>query len=194
VRSPLASDGLATLTTMFEDLERQALGQMARDGVDHGAVGLTRSADVRYGRQSWELEVGVPSGTLDGAALDTIAAEFHARHRQAYGYAMETEPLIVVNAQVSAIAALPKPPLGSTTAPGMDRSAGAMAHDQPGERQTWLGGRWVSASVYDRRGLPPGAAIEGPAIVEQLDTTTFLGLGDRARVDESGNLVVEVAR
>ena len=55
-----------------------------------------------------------------------------------------------------------------------------MGHDQPGERTTWLGGRWVTASVYDRRGLPPGAAIEGPAIVEQLDTTTFLGLGDRA--------------
>jgi N-methylhydantoinase A len=69
-----------------------------------------------------------------------------------------------------------------------------MAHDQPGERQTWLGGRWVTASVYDRRGLPPGAAIEGPAIVEQLDTTTFLGLGDRARVDAFGNLVLDVAR
>ena len=69
-----------------------------------------------------------------------------------------------------------------------------MTHDQPGERQTWLGGRWVRATVYDRRGLPPGAAIEGPAIVEQLDTTTFLGLGDRARVDDFGNLVMEVAR
>jgi N-methylhydantoinase A/oxoprolinase/acetone carboxylase beta subunit len=169
---------------------------MARDGVDHGAVGLARSADVRYGRQSWELEVGVPSGMLDEAALDTIATEFHARHRQAYGYAMETEALIVVNAQVSAIAALPKPPLGSTKASttSTDGAAVAMAHDQPGERQTWLGGRWVPASVYDRRGLPPGVAIEGPAIVEQLDTTTFLGLGDRARVDESGNLVLEVAR
>jgi N-methylhydantoinase A len=69
-----------------------------------------------------------------------------------------------------------------------------VAHDQPGERQTWLGGRWVAASVYNRRGLPPGVAIEGPAIVEQLDTTTFLGLGDRALVDASGNLVLEVAR
>ena len=141
----------------------------------------------------------MPPGTLDETALDAVAAEFHARHAQQYGYAMEIEELILVNAQVSAIAALPKPPLGLATSTrataGTDgRRPARDGHDQAGERQTWLGGRWVDASVYDRRGLPPGSAIEGPAIVEQLDTTTFLGLGDRARVDDLGNLVVEVAR
>ena len=137
----------------------------------------------------------MPTGQIGEAALAAVAREFHERHRQQYGYAMEGEELILVNAQVSAIAALPKPPLGSTTAGSNATRPGdaAMVHDQAGQRQTWLGGRWVTASVYDRRGLPPGAAIEGPAIVEQLDTTTFLGLGDRARVDDHGNLVVEVA-
>ena len=197
VRGSLAAPDLGALGNVYADLERQALGQMARDGVDHGAVQLTRSADVRYARQSWELEVGVPAGSLDQQALDTIRTEFHARHRQQYGYAMEGEELILVNAQVSAIAALPKPPLGATrtaSADGRAAADAAMAYDQPGERRTWLGGRWVTASVYDRRGLPPGAAIEGPAIVEQLDTTTFLGLGDRARVDDFGNIVIEVAQ
>jgi N-methylhydantoinase A len=193
VRGSLAAPDLAALTAVYEDLERQALEQMAKDGVEHGEVALNRSADVRYARQSWELEVSVPPGRLDATALDLVRSEFHARHAQQYGYAMEGEELILVNAAVSAIAVLPKPPLGSTTADD-GRADGAMAHDQAGERQTWLGARWVRASVYDRRGLPPGAAIEGPAIVEQLDTTTFLGLGDRARVDDSGNLVVEVAR
>ena len=201
VRGSLAAPDLAALTRVYEDLERQALDQMARDGVDHGTVQLARSADVRYGRQSWELEVEVPAGRLEAPALATIAAEFHERHRQQYGYAMEGEELILVNAQVSAVAALPKPPLGATVGRGAAESsasvagaAAGMAHDQPGERQTWLGGRWVRASIYDRRGLPPGAAIAGPAIVEQLDTTTFLGLGDRAVADAFGNLVVEVAQ
>jgi N-methylhydantoinase A len=196
VRGSLASPDLDALTTVYDDLERQALDQMARDGVDHGAVQLHRTADVRYARQSWELEVSVPAGRLDQAALGAVSNEFHERHRQQYGYAMAGEELILVNAQVSAIAALPKPPLGATTSGSNGTGPGdgaAIAHDQAGQRQTWLGGRWVTASVYDRRGLPPGAAIEGPAIVEQLDTTTFLGLGDRARVDEHGNLVVEVA-
>ena len=208
VRGSLASPDHAALTRVFEDLERAALEQMARDGVAHGAVQLNRTADVRYARQSWELEVSVPPGSLDETSLALVRSEFHARHTQQYGYAMESEELILVNAQVSAIAALPKPPLGlaegadTTGAARADGASGAaanghgaaMAHDQAGERQTWLGGRWVRASVYDRRGLPPGSAIEGPAIVEQSDTTTFLGLGDRARVDDFGNLVVEVAR
>jgi N-methylhydantoinase A len=195
VRGSLASPDLAALTSVYRGLEGHALDQMARDGVDHGAVQVTRSADVRYARQSWELEVGVPSGALDEASLGAIAAEFHERHRQAYGYAMENEELILVNAQVSAIAALPKPPLGvSRRADGTARAAGrTLGHDKAGERQTWLGGRWVRASIYDRGRLLPGATIEGPAIVEQLDTTTFLGLGDRARVDAFGNLVLEVA-
>ena len=118
---------------MYDDLERQALDQMARDGVTHGAVELTRTADVRYGRQSWELEVGVPAGRLGPRSLATVAAEFHERHRQQYGYAMETEELILVNAQVSAIAVLPKPPLGTHDRPGAaGHRTGAMAHDQPG--------------------------------------------------------------
>ncbi len=192
VRGSLAAPDVDALTGIYEDLERQALDQMARDGVDHGQVGLARSADVRYARQSWELEVSVPPGRLDETAIGLVRSEFHALHAQQYGYAMENEELILVNAQVSATAVLPKPPLGALDV-GRD-AAGATPGDNPGERQLWLGGRWVRASVYDRAALVPGASIEGPAIVEQLDTTTFIGLGDRALVDPFGNLVITVAR
>ncbi|HVA87808.1 MAG TPA: hydantoinase/oxoprolinase family protein [Candidatus Saccharimonadales bacterium] len=251
VRGSLAAPDLDVLTKVYEDLEGQALEQMRRDGVDRESVTLSRSADVRYTRQSWELEVSVASGRLDTVALDALRAEFHARHRQQYGYAMADQELILVNAQVSAIAALPKPPLGSTLARGADAAAraatgagaaaraatgagggtgagagagsgatsgagsgatsgatgagveashdgvsaagAAMEHDQVGERPAWLEGRWSRASVHRRDDLLPGASIEGPAIVEQLDTTTFLGRGDRALVDAFGNLVVTVA-
>jgi N-methylhydantoinase A/oxoprolinase/acetone carboxylase beta subunit len=54
-------------------------------------------------------------------------------------------------------------------------------------------GRWHSATVVDRASLTSGDAIEGPAIVEQADSTTVLQPGDVARVDAHGNLVVAVA-
>ena len=66
---------------------------------------------------------------------------------------VEDEELILVNAQVSAIAALPKPPLGVPGHASADATPG-LSFEQPGERLTWLGGRWVKASVYERRGLP----------------------------------------
>ena len=189
VRRSLASPDLGALSTVYADLEAQALEQMARDGVDHGAVQLHRSADIRYARQSWELEITVPPGVLDPTAVALVGSEFHARHAQQYGYAMEGEELILVNAQVSAIAELPKPPLGlAGMASGGYRSGGPAT-----QRRTWLGAAWVPAVVHQRGDLSPGATIEGPAIVEQLDTTTFLGRGDVARVDGFGNLIVTVA-
>jgi len=196
VRGSLGSPDLAALTRVYEDLERQASGQMARDGVEHGAVRLDRTADVRYARQSWELEVPVPPGALDETAIALVRSDFHARHAQQYGYAMEGEELILVNAQVSAIAVLPKPPLGTadgTNGTEASRAAAALVHDQAGRRQTWLGGQVVEAGVYNRGGLPPGARFDGPAIVEQLDTTTYVGPGDRVIVDSFGNLIVTVA-
>jgi N-methylhydantoinase A/oxoprolinase/acetone carboxylase beta subunit len=51
----------------------------------------------------------------------------------------------------------------------------------------------ATAEVYDRRRLHSGDWLEGPAIVEQLDTTLVLHPGDRARVDAGGNLLIEVA-
>ena len=197
VRGSLASPDLAALTRVYEDLERQASGQMARDGVDHGAVHLHRTADVRYARQSWELEVPVPPGALDETAIALVRSDFHARHAQQYGYAMESEELILVNAQVSAIAVLPKPPLGTadgTNGTDASRAAAALSREEPGRRQMWLGGRMVEAAVYARAGLPPGEAFAGPAIVEQLDTTTYIGPGDRVIVDPFGNLIVTVAQ
>ena len=115
---------------------------------------------------------------------------------------MECEELILVNAQVSAIAALPKPPLGLDDGRSPDGSGVRERHDAA---RRWPTTRPASARRGSAAaGSPPASttgaacrpvsAIEGPAIVEQLDTTTFLGLGDRARVDDHGNLVVEVAR
>jgi len=207
VRGSLEDPDLAALTALYEDLERQALDRMARDGVRPAAVQLVRTAEIRYARQSWELDVTVPAGTLDAAALARVRAEFHERHSQQYGYAMEDEGLVLVNAQVSAVAVLPKPPLGSPelmgggagTGTGAGTGGAGTAAATPdaaliGTRQVRADGQWRAAAVYDRGGLRPGMTIEGPAIVEQLDTTTYLGPGDRGTVDRSGNLVIAVAR
>ena len=193
VRGSLAAPDLTALTALYDGARTAGpRPDEARRRRTTANVTLHRTADVRYARQSWELEVSVPAGTLDDAALATVAAEFHERHRQQYGYAMEGEELILVNAQVSAIAVAAQAAVRRRpSTPGRAMAHDAGRHDQ--RHAIWLGGRWVNASVYDRRGLPPGAAIEGPAIVEQLDTTTFLGLGDRARVDAFGNLILEVA-
>jgi N-methylhydantoinase A len=102
---------------------------------------------------------------------------------------MRDEELVLVNAQVSAVAGLPKPSF-SAAALGGAGSDGAVKDRRP----MYVGGAWTTATIYERARLAPGATIAGPAIVEQADSTTMLGPGDRGRIDAYRNLIVTVDR
>jgi N-methylhydantoinase A len=53
-------------------------------------------------------------------------------------------------------------------------------------------GEYVDTPIYARSTLPPDARLDGPAIVEQMDTTVLIPPGSRARVDSQLNLIIEV--
>ena len=180
----------AGLAVVYESLEEAARDRMRRDDVPHSEVVISRGAEVRYARQSHELDVSVPDGPIDQTTLAMICQRFEEAHRRAYGFAM-TEDMVLVNAQVSAVASLPKPPfepLGGETTYGSG-PAGAPVD----RRRIYAGAEWIEADVYERRDVPPGQAIAGPAIIEQPDTTVLLMPGDSGVVDNLGNLIVTVA-
>ena len=60
------------------------------------------------------------------------------------------------------------------------------------ERRVWFDGDWHGTAIFRREHLPPGAVVQGPAIVEQMDTTTVIEPRDRAHVDAHGNLEIAV--
>ena len=70
--------------------------------------------------------------------------------------------------------------------------AGATAGGPTSTRRVWFDGGWLDTPVYRREHLSAGATLAGPAIVEQLDATTVIEPGDRARVDALGNLEITV--
>jgi N-methylhydantoinase A len=61
-------------------------------------------------------------------------------------------------------------------------------------RRVWFGGKWLDTPIVRRERLGPGARLAGPAIVEQMDATTVIEPGDRARVDSLGNLLITVGK
>ncbi|MBP6768953.1 MAG: hypothetical protein KA171_14330 [Reyranella sp.] len=61
-----------------------------------------------------------------------------------------------------------------------------------GRRDIWFGDGWRDTPVYRRAALPAGAVLHGPAIVEQMDSTTVIEPGARAEVDPLGNLIVTI--
>jgi N-methylhydantoinase A len=67
---------------------------------------------------------------------------------------------------------------------------GAGSTQALGEQQVYHQGRWFSAKRHDRLQLPVGTVVNGPAILEQLDTTLWLEPGFAARVDRLGQLLI----
>ena len=147
---------------------------------------------MRYVGQNFEL--AVPVGETNTASQEEfcIVAEklmdaFYAAHEQAYGYFNPHDPAEVVNLRLTAWGRLKRPEIEPGT---LSKEAAAAS----GTRSVHFSANGaVEARVYHRDALVPGHRIEGPAVVEQLDTTVLIYPGDTARVDEALNLIIELS-
>ncbi len=177
------------LGTRFSEMEGEALARMRQEGVDAGSVTLVRLADVRYAGQGYELEVTVPSGALGEAEMRGVESRFHEAHRQMYGYATLDRPIEAVNLRVTALTTLPQPDLAPAQLNGRRNPHEARESD----RQAYFRGRLVHTSIYNRSLLRPGDVVDGPAIIEQEDSTTVVWEGQTSTVDAYSNLLLERA-
>jgi N-methylhydantoinase A len=173
------------LTAAFESLERQGMDDLAREQVSQAEISFVRQLDMRYKGQSHELNVSVPQGTLTETELAAVLAAFHAEHDRVYGHSAPSEPVELVNVRVTAIGRISKPRLREIES--SSESAAPRAH-----RQVYFaeGDGFVSCPIFDRYQLAPATAVEGPAIVEEFDTTTVVHPGYTATVDQFGNLIL----
>jgi N-methylhydantoinase A len=174
---------------------REALAALAHEGgawLDRQGLAFVArrvewSADIRYLGQSFELTIPLDDSALaddDGGAL---RQRFGAIYEQIYGYRDDAAILEVLDVRASAVGVTPKPKLASVSmrGDGPTRSGAARM------RRLFLDGRFWEAQVFDRDSLPAGARFEGPAVVEQYDTTTLVPPGFAVTVDRFGNLIGE---
>jgi N-methylhydantoinase A len=172
------------IQSIFEDMEAQGKEQLGREGFLGPSVVLNRSADMRYIRQSYELSVPFQGGALTGQDLATITEAFHDLHEKAYGYARETEAVEFVNLRVVALGKLPEFRVKQKTSE-------TCKDPEPIQiRDVTFGGWPLKTPVYSRDSLPEGVEIQGPAIVEQMDSTIALLPDFRAVSDRFGNLLI----
>ncbi len=169
----------------LNELERKARDEFAADGHALAGAVVQRSLDMRYAGQSYEVDV--PIAEFDAAAW---AERFHAAHAARYGHGHPGRAVEIVNARLRL--SLPGGRVdGATLVPG----AGTSASSSPpvAERaEVWFD-RPLPSAIVRRETLAAGAALAGPAVVVQMDTTTVVNPGWRARVDAAGNLLLERA-
>ena len=181
---------LVTLNRIYADLEEAALDQMRLEGVMPRAINFLRHADLRYLGQGYELEVTVPSGQLDHESLLVVAERFYASHHRHYGYVKEQNQVVeFVNLRLTAIGRVPRPGFAPTDSSPLAELNPSRA--RKGERSVYFDGEYRKVSLYERLAFVTDDEIQGPAIIEQLDSTTVLGPGQRAIVDGYGNLIIE---
>lgn len=170
----------------LEALVEAGRQQLQGDGFPLDQQQFVLSLDVRYEGQGYELNVPVLQSD-GGSACGPRAVRrgFEDEHERSFGHRAENQRVEVVSYRVAAIGVIQRtgaPPIGS-----------GPVHVAPkAYREAYFDGGFVNAPVYDRRDLAAGAEIEGPAIIEQMDSTAIICSGDRAHVDAFGNIIVEI--
>ena len=188
------------LAAWYRASSRALTGQLRRDGVPAGSVRVAPSADCRFVGQGYELNVPLVAAGKRGVAA--LAGRFRELHLRTYGHASADQEVEVVNVRMSAFGALP---LGAPMSGGAPHRAdarpgrpadqvsgaarvGVVSGQLPGE------GSPRQLPVFQRDLIEPGQSVAGPAIVHQLDSTTVVLPGQRARVDALHSMWLEEVR
>jgi N-methylhydantoinase A len=183
--APVDEVDLARLNQLYERLEDQGRSLLAREVLRWERVSVSRSAQMRYVGQSYEVETPVPLGRLTASSLPHIVQSFHSAHAREYGVASEQFAPAFVSLGVTVIGHNERPPIVQTIST-------SSVNPCKGERQVYFAGQWLTTAIYDGQRLAPGFALRGPAIVESVHSCTVLPPDTTAVVDELENVVISV--
>jgi N-methylhydantoinase A len=170
---------------ILDDLGARAQAWLAGEGIDESARRISYVADMRYHRQGYEIPVAIDPDEVRADGLADLEERFNGLHEQLYGFRMPGTASEIVNLRAVGFGAVPLPELRSGTAAGPD-SSGAVVD----EHDVVFDGENVRTKIYDRAKLEPGAAIPGPAIVTEFDSTTVILPGHEATVDTNYNILI----
>jgi N-methylhydantoinase A len=184
----LASLALPEIADVFAELEAEATAGLDREAVPPARRHLARAFDMRYLGQNFELTVAAPDALWSGDR-EALGRAFIAEHERVYGYAAEDEPIQIVNVRLTALGE--SDPLTLPTLARAPRPDPVEAH--AGERPVYFdeAADFVVTPVYRRERLLAGHRLDGPAIIEQMDSTTVILPGQQATVDEHANLLID---
>jgi N-methylhydantoinase A len=179
-----------SIDAVFDGLTASAEDWFVAEHVDDIGRTLRRRMDLRYRGQNFELSVELPDGHRLGAdGIDAVIGLFHEAHERVYGYRSEDAAVEVVTFRLEA----------AGSAAHVEVRRDEVTDSDPAKalvqvRSTCFdpAAGYIDTPVYDRALLTPGDVITGPAIVEQMDTTTVLLPSDACRVDAYRNLIVEI--
>ncbi len=183
-------DEVRRLTDHMAD---QGIAQLRKQGLGDEDIAIRLTADMRYLDQIYEVNVNIPDLSRDDETIRrSWAALFHQRYQVLYSYHQLDQEIRLVTLRATVTGKLPSVILSEKKQTGSTPDARKAPAPRKGTRRVFTG-TWTEASVYAADDLEPGAAIEGPAIVESDFTTVLVEEGNRLEVDPYGGMVLIVS-
>ncbi len=169
------------ITALLAEIEAEALDWVAAEGDLIGSHELRLTCDMRYPGQAFELPIEVPDYALDRLTPSTVIDLFNTEHHRLYGFVEPDSAVQITTLRLSVV--------GRVEQIGLPQSVpGDLPKPRAVRRMHYQD--WRDVPVYDRSAIGSGATLDGPAIVEQPDTTVVILPGWRAVSDTLGNLLI----
>jgi N-methylhydantoinase A len=180
------------LNAAFERLEQRVTQTMEAQGVEAGSISLEHMVDMRYTAQVNAVRVRLPGGRFDEGSVAHIVELFEAEYARLFGQSsgFAEAGYGLTSVSVRGRATRPSPGTAAKDVAASDGPAplkgerGVIFYERGAER--------VMTPVYDGGGFAPGMGVDGPAILEFVDTTVVLRDGQRASVDPSGSIAIDI--
>ena len=178
-----------TARKIIDDLAGESKEQLDKQGVREEEQECIVSADMRYAGQSYEMSISLENANNILVDFKDWANRFHKEHRRAYGFCNESDVVELVNLRVTGIGKMPQ--YDSVQIASGQRDPKPQAKGRSRDVYFEKLGKSVNCEVYDRQQLQSNNIITGPAIIEEIVSTTVLLPDYQAQVDAYGNLIIE---
>jgi N-methylhydantoinase A len=171
----------------LEEMEGEGRDLLHASGVLDAEIQVRRLGEIRYAGQGHEVTVELPDGELGPDDADRLAALYHEEYRRLYGREGPDVPLEALTWRLEVVS--PRPQIQLDARKDNPR---ALSEAHKGKREIYLPENegFRNVPVYDRYRLDPGAAFEGPAVVEERESTVVLGPDTEVEIDPARNLIV----
>lgn len=177
----------AHLNNQFAEMEDEARALLVETGARPEDITMTRTAEMRHVGQGFEISVPIPNGDLGEDSVSTMRDAFFTVYRQLFERTVEEMPIEAMSWRLAASAPVPNIALNFGGQPIGTGEA------LKGQRDVYFPETgFAPCDVYDRYALSPGDTFEGPAVVEERESTTVVGPGAKVTVDESLNLLCDL--
>lgn len=177
---------LDQVNKLFLNMEDEAVRTFQGFGIGNkDDLRITRTADMRYIGQFNEVEIALPYGPLARKDVEEIVDAFHTAHRRLYNFSIPSRPVEFHTFRIKALS----PKLPFTIKEGVLENT-AVPSSLKRKRSCFFNGAFVEASVYDGEKLQRGDFIQGPAIIEEKNTTVVIPGSFFCEVDPFQNYIL----